>query len=126
MSPKKILVIEDDPVGRQVIVDYLTAHGYEVSTATNGDEGVTKAATEKPDLVVCDILLPRKSGFEVCFEIKSARSVHSVPVVLMSAVCNDSYSEFYAAVNLRADGFLVKPFAMSSLLSRVQMLLPAA
>ncbi len=122
---KKILIVEDDPIGRKVLTDYLTAHGYDVSTASTGTEGVAMAAAQSPDLVVCDVLLPRKSGFEVCFEIKRAPATREVPILLMSAVCKDSHSEFYAAVDLHAEGYFVKPFMMSALLARIRTLLAA-
>lgn len=122
---KKILIVEDDPIGRKVLTDYLTAHGYDVSTASTGTEGVAMAAAQSPDLVVCDVLLPKKSGFEVCFEIKRAPATREVPILLMSAVCKDSHSEFYAAVDLHAEGYFVKPFRMSALLARIRTLLAA-
>jgi len=121
---KRILVIEDDPIGRKVMTDYLVAHGYEVETAQNGVEGVEAAEREKPDLILCDVLLPKKSGFEVCFEVKRTTHGQKTPVVLMSAVCKDAHSEFYAAVDLHAEGYFVKPFMMSALLSRIRTLLP--
>jgi DNA-binding response OmpR family regulator len=123
---KHILVIEDDAIGQKVVVDCLRAHGYDVSVARTGPEGVDLALRQKPDLVLCDVLLPQKSGFEVCFEIKRASGGREVPVILMSAVCKDSYSEYYASVDLRAQGYLVKPFPMSTLLDRVRQVLAAA
>jgi DNA-binding response OmpR family regulator len=123
LASKRILVIEDDAIGQKVVVDCLRAHGYDVSVARTGPEGVDLALREKPDLVLCDVLLPQKSGFEVCFEIKRGLEV---PVILMSAVCKDSYSEYYASVDLRAQGYLVKPFPMSTLLDRVRQVLTAA
>jgi DNA-binding response OmpR family regulator len=128
-ASKRILVIEDDAIGQKVVVDCLRAHGYDVSVARTGPEGVDLAIRDKPDLVLCDVLLPQKSGFEVCFEIKRALSGgrgREVPVILMSAVCKDSYSEYYASVDLRAQGYLVKPFPMSTLLDRVRQVLAAA
>src|SRR6185369_3816315 len=107
---KRILVVEDDPIGRKVLVDALTAYGYDVDVAVTGTEGVEMAARHKPDLVVCDVALPKKSGFEVCFEIKRAPETRDVPVIFMSAVCKDAHSEFYASIDLRAQGYFVKPF----------------
>ncbi len=121
--PKRILVVEDDPIGQKVVVDALTAYGYEVSVARTGPEGVEKAARERPDLVVCDVLLPQKSGFEVCFEIKRAPETRDVPVIFMSAVCRDTYSESYASVDLRAQGYFVKPFSLSAMIDRIAELL---
>jgi DNA-binding response OmpR family regulator len=122
---KRILVIEDDAIGQKFVVDCLTAHGYEVSVARTGPEGVQRATQDRPDLVLCDVLLPQKSGFEVCFEIKRSATTRDVPVIFMSAVCKDSYSEYYASVDLRAQGYLVKPFSMSAMLERVRQALAA-
>lgn len=122
---KRILVVEDDPIGQKVVADYLKAHGYRVSVARTGPEGVEKAAILRPDLVVCDVLLPQKSGFEVCFEIKRAKETRDVPVIFMSAVCRDTHSERHAEVGLHAQGYFVKPFSMKILLERIEELLAA-
>ena len=122
---KRILVVEDDPIGRKILVDSLTAHGYIVSHARTGPEGVKKAKDEAPDLVVCDVLLPQKSGFEVCFEIKQAATTREVPFIFMSAVCKDAHSEFYASVDLKADAYFVKPFPMAAMIARIHEVLAA-
>lgn len=122
---KKILVIEDDPVGRRMISDFLTAKGYHVIAATNGVDGVEYARLVDPDLVLCDVLLPRKSGFEVCFDLKRPESGVRAPIILMSAVLQGTREQGYARDELRADAYLVKPFQMSSMLSSIERLLPA-
>jgi DNA-binding response OmpR family regulator len=122
---KKILVIEDDPVGRRMITDFLTAKGYQVIWAANGADGVDMARMVQPDLVLCDVLLPRKSGFEVCFDLKRVGSEIQAPVVLMSAVLRSSEEQTYAKNGLRADAYLVKPFPMSTMLARIEQLLAA-
>ena len=120
---KRILVIEDDPVGREMLNDCLTAWGYHVVWASNGDEGVELAKLVNPDLVLCDVLLPKKSGFEVCFELKRGGS--RMPVVLMSAILQGNAEQRYAKEDLRADAYLVKPFQMSTMLARIEQLLAA-
>ena len=125
MPSKRILVVEDDPTGREVIADFLTAHGYTVKVATNGDEALELWRQERPDLVVADVLLPRKNGFEVCFEIKRTEAGARTPVLLISAVCTDAAAELYAATGVRAQGYLTKPFKMRQLLARVRELLAA-
>ena len=121
---QRILVVEDDPIGQKVVVDFLTARGYRVSSARTGTEGVEKALRMKPDLVVCDVLLPQKSGFEVCFEIKRAPETRDTPFIFMSAVCKDAYSEQYAT-ELKAQGYFVKPFPLKAMLDRIRELLAA-
>ncbi len=122
-SAKRILVVEDDPVGQRLLIDGLTAHGFHVLLARTGPEGIERAEREQPDLVVCDVLLPQKSGFEVCFEIRRAPATRDVPVIMMSAVCRDAYSEAYASVDLRADGYFLKPFSMTAMVGRIRELL---
>jgi DNA-binding response OmpR family regulator len=125
--PKRVLVVEDDPIGQKIVVDALTAYGYQVSVARTGPEGVEKAMRERPDLVVCDVLLPQKSGFEVCFEIKRAAATRDVPVIFMSAVCRDTYSTAYASIDLRAQGYFVKPFSVTAMMDRIgELLAPLA
>ena len=79
MASKRILVVEDDPIGREAIADFLTAHGYAVQVATNGVEALDLWRRERPDLILADVLLPRKSGFEVCFEVKRTEAGQNVP-----------------------------------------------
>lgn len=119
--PKKILLVEDDPIGRGAIKDFLTARGYWVSIASTGTEALKKFQEDTPDLLLVDVLLPQRSGFEVCFEVK--RVDPSKPVVLMSAVCKDQHSTQYASESLQAQGYLVKPFKMGALLGQIEKLL---
>ena len=125
---KKILVVEDDPVNLQILSDFLEAHGYEIKAAVNGVEGVERFAHEHPDLMLIDIQLPRKNGFEVCSEVKRAPEGANTKVLLMSAVyTHREHVERYAAPGL-ADGYLLKPFDLAELLARVRGLIgvPAA
>jgi len=125
VTKKRILVIEDDAVGRTMLHDYLVARGYSVIAATNGAEGLELARMVRPDLVLCDVLLPKKNGFEVCFELKRPANGPPLPVVLMSAILSSRDEQKYAQGDLHADAILVKPFAMSAMLARVEQLLTA-
>ena len=120
---KTILVVEDDPTGRKAIVDFLTSLGYQVEVATNGVDALEAYDRVRPDLALVDVLLPRKSGFEVCFEIKRKSHGRETPVLLMSAVRCDTFDVKYASADLRAQGYLMKPFRMSSLAMQVRELL---
>jgi CheY-like chemotaxis protein len=119
---KRILVVEDDPIAQKVMVDFLTARGYRVTLAKTGPEGIEKALLLRPALVLCDVALPQKNGFEVCFEIKHAPETRDVPVIFMSAVCRDEHSK-QVATDLRAQGYFVKPFALVDMLERIHELL---
>lgn len=122
---QRILVIEDEPVAQKVVTDYLASRGYQVHWARNGAEGLELAKILQPDLVLCDVLLPRKSGFEVCFELKR-KDQGDVPVILMSAILSSDGDQRYAKEGVRADAFLPKPFSMGQMLKRIQELLPKA
>lgn len=123
----KILVVEDDPVNAMVVSDYLQAHGYDVRCARTGTEGVELFGTIRPDMMIVDVMLPRKSGFEVCFEVKRTDHGRTMPLVFMSAVYRDEkQGERYAVEDLHADAFLVKPFDLSRLLGTVRQLVGEA
>ncbi len=120
---KRVLVVEDDPLNVQVMTHFLRAHGYDTVVARNGVEGLEAFNTLDPDLVVADIQLPRKNGFEVCFDIKRTARGKRTPVLLMSAVYTDTdHAERYSA-ELAAEAFLVKPFEMNTFLKRVRNLI---
>lgn len=126
MTLKKILVVEDDPVNLQILSDFLTAHGYQTCHAVTGPEGVDSFHREHPDLMLVDVQLPRKNGFEVCSEIKQSEDGAQTRVLLMSAVYTGrEHSDRYAKPGL-ADGYLLKPFDLAELLSRVRGLIGGA
>jgi len=124
---KKILVVEDDPINLQILTDYLGANGYEMRGATNGVEGVAAFHAEHPDLMLIDVQLPRKSGFEVCFDVKRTATGATMPVLLMSAVYTPRDERDRLAAPGLAAGYLTKPFDLGHLLSTVRSLIgPAA
>jgi DNA-binding response OmpR family regulator len=123
---KTVLLVEDDPVNGQVMSHFLEAHGYRTVLARNGVEGVEVFERESPDLAVVDVQLPRKNGFEACFDMKRTDHGRTTPILLMSAVYTDTaHAERYSA-ELKAEGYLVKPFEMEALLQRVESLIGPA
>ena len=123
-SRKRILVVEDDAISARMLRDYLEAHGYEISLASNGSEGLERFEREQPDLMIVDVALPKKSGFELCFDVKRTTHGRCMPVLLMSAVYRDGdHAEAIPNAELRAQDYLAKPFDLSVLLRRVQTLL---
>jgi len=119
---KKILVVEDDPVNQMILIDFLTANGYQTVAASTGPEGIDRFVRETPDLCLVDVQLPRKSGFELVREIKGHGA--TVPVLLMSAVYNDEdQSTRTIQLGALADGYLTKPFDLVQLLAQVRQLL---
>lgn len=124
---KTILVVEDDPLNLQILTDFLAAHGYRIRGAQTGPEGVESFRAARPDLMLIDIQLPRKNGFEVCFEVRQEDAGRDLPVLLMSAVYTDTeHALRYSEQGLRADGYVTKPFELSALLEKVRGLIGEA
>ena len=126
-SAKKILVVEDDPVNLQILTDYLAANGYAMHGASDGAAGIRAFFSERPDLLLVDVQLPKKSGFEVCFEVKRSSEGAAIPVLLMSAVYAPRDQLDRLAAPGMAAGYLTTPFALAELLTQVRSLIgPAA
>jgi two-component system alkaline phosphatase synthesis response regulator PhoP len=116
---KRILVIEDEPQMLLGLRDNLELEGYEVQTAADGEDGLVKAAAFAPDLVILDVMLPRKNGFDVCRELR-ARS-NSTPVVMLTA--RSAETDKVLGLELGADDYVTKPFSITELLARVRAVL---
>jgi DNA-binding response OmpR family regulator len=124
---KKILVVEDDPVNQMILLDFLAANGYDTMGASSGPEGIDRFERDAPDLLLVDIQLPRKNGFELLREIRSRPDGKSTPILLMSAVYNDhDQSSRTIQLGTLADGYLCKPFDLVRLLAQVRQLLGEA
>lgn len=124
---KKILVVEDDPVNQMILSDFLAANGYETIAASSGPEGIERFDRDAPDLLLVDVQLPRKSGFEIVAEIKSRPTGKKTPILLMSAVYTDrDQSSRTVQLGTLADGYLSKPFDLVHLLEQVRLLLGEA
>lgn len=124
---KKILVVEDDPVNQQILSDFLAANGYETLAAASGPEGIARFDHDAPDLLLVDVQLPRKNGFELCREIKSRPRGQGTPILLMSAVYSDrDQTNRSAEIGTLAEGYLTKPFDLVVLLATVRQLLGEA
>jgi len=118
---KKILVIEDDPAISR-LVDYSLKHeGYDVTTASNGLEGIRKAHYETPDLVILDVMLPGMDGFEICHQLKSESGTSKLPILMFSAKAQEVDKDTGRKVG--ADDYLPKPAAPAEIVNRVEKLL---
>lgn len=107
-----------------ILADFLAANGYETVAASSGPEGIERFDRDAPDLLLVDVQLPRKNGFEVVREIKSRPTGKTTPILLMSAVYTDrDQSSRTVQLGTLADGYLSKPFDLVHLLSTVRQLL---
>ncbi len=103
---KKILFIEDEPTLQKAIGRYLEQEGYEVKNALDGDLGLEIAKKEKPDLILLDIILPKRDGFEVLSELKTDEETKNIPVIVLTNLEGDADVE--KALSLGATTYLVK------------------
>lgn len=115
----RILLVEDEPGLVMTLSDLLSAEGYQVETATDGESGLAKAAGGHFDLVVLDVMLPKKSGFEVCRELRQQGK--DVAVLMLTA--KTQVVDRVVGLKLGADDYLTKPFDPSELIARIEALL---
>ena len=118
MSKKKILIIDDSQFMANLISEILTEAGYDVITAADGYQGLQKVETEKPDLVILDIVMPGISGFEVCKLLRSDDRNNLMPIIMLTAQENED--DKLTGLELGADDYIIKPFNKRELVSRVR------
>lgn len=115
----EVLVIDDDEKITSLLRRSLAFDGYKVRTANNGKEGLEKMLEKEPDLVILDVMMPQLDGWEVCRRIRESGS--KVPILMLTA--KDEVADRVKGLDLGADDYLVKPFALEELLARVRALL---
>src|SRR5258708_444826 len=113
----KILTIEDDKFFQKFYTTKLTEHGYEVFIAANGVEGLQKARENHPDLILLDIIMPQKDGFEVLEEMRGDPHLKNIPVIVFSTLGQEE--DVQKAMNLGAKGYVNKSlFDLDSLIAK--------
>ena len=117
----KVLIADDSIAVRKVAERLLTEAGFGVTLAANGEEALAYLAKETPDVVVSDVIMPDRSGYEVCTFVRAQRALANTPVLLISGIVNDEVTK--QAESCHADGVLKKPFQGTSLKDRVLELL---
>jgi two-component system alkaline phosphatase synthesis response regulator PhoP len=118
----RILLVEDEPGLLMTLTDRLASEGFAVETATDGEAGLARALAEPFDLVILDVGLPRKNGFDVCRDLRQ-RSV-GVPVIMLTA--RGQVVDKVVGLKIGADDYVTKPFEMMELLARIEALLRRA
>lgn len=121
----RILIVEDDSLLLRMYQKKLEKDGYEVITAVDGEAGVQSASENKPDMILLDILLPKKSGFEVLEELKSDNETKDIPVVILSNLGN-SEADIERGLELGAVAYLIKSQVVpSDVVAKVKEVLSA-
>lgn len=111
----KILVVDDERAIADIIKFNLEKEGYEVETAHDGEEGLSKVKMFGPDLVLLDIMMPKKDGFQV---LKELRLIHKFPIIMLTA--KEEEVDKVLGLELGADDYIVKPFSMRELIARIK------
>jgi len=124
----KILIVDDDPDILVAIGAVLEARDYQVATARDGEEGLAKLKEEKPDLMILDLLMPRKDGFAVCKELKDPRwlKYSNVPILILTSIREEVSRRRYeleTGLSLDVDDYVEKPIDPFLLVERVESLL---
>ncbi len=118
----RILIIEDERNMVAGLQFNLEARGYKVSAAYDGEEGYRKAVEQHPDLVILDLMLPKRDGYDVCRKLK--KEVPDIPIVMLTARSQES--EIVLGLELGADDYVTKPFSVLELIARIKMVLRRA
>jgi two-component system alkaline phosphatase synthesis response regulator PhoP len=118
----RVLLVEDEPGLQMVLTDRLTSEGYTVETASDGDEGLARASGEPFDLILLDVMLPRRDGFDVAKTLR--RQGVQTPILMLTA--KGQVVDRVVGLKLGADDYLTKPFEMIELLARMEALLRRA
>ena len=113
--PKKILIVEDEANIRELLRLYLEREGYTVLEAENGVEGIKKWKSDKPDMLLLDVMMPVMDGWEVCREI---RAESDVPIIMLTA--KGETADRVSGLEMGADDYIVKPLEMPEVIARVR------
>lgn len=114
----KILVIEDEEAIRDKIMTVLRYEGFETLGAAEGDEGVSAAADNSPDLIICDVLMPRMNGYGALSALRANEKTAAIPVIFLTAAA--SRADQRKGMELGADDYITKPYTVDELLSAVR------
>ena len=121
MKKQKIIVVEDEPDLVDVVTYNLQREGYFVLAAQRGDEGLNLIRSERPDLVLLDLMLPGMDGLSICRQMKSDGSLSEIPIIIASAKGEES--DVVIGLEMGADDYLAKPFSPRELLARIKAVL---
>jgi DNA-binding response OmpR family regulator len=126
MADKYILIVDDDPDLVETVAMMLEAKGYEAGKAYDGLEGEEAIKKRRPDVVILDVMMPRKNGYQLCKELKSNKWTQEIPVILLTAVGEAVPTTSYShaeGMAVEAEDFIPKPVDAATLVEAVERLL---
>lgn len=121
MDHKRILMIDDENLNIQIMKEYLESKGYEFLSARDGDEGIKKAIETNPNLVIVDLIMPKKDGFAVCEALKKMPETSGTPIILMTGF--DAEDLEVRSRYFGADEVVRKPYVVEELIKKVKHIL---
>jgi DNA-binding response OmpR family regulator len=116
----KILVVDDEHSVRSLVADFFTPLGYQVITTENGNDALELAATEEPDVILLDVVMPGLDGTDVCKALRANEKTANIPVIMMTGFPGAAIDVSQSA----PDDLVLKPFMLSDLLKRVRAIIP--
>ena len=120
----RVLVVDDEPSIAKVLRKQLEVAGFEVNVGVDGEDGLTKAREWRPDLLVLDVMLPKRNGHEVCSALRQDEQFRRLPIIMLTAKAQRQDQQ--EAMQRGADAYLAKPFQLEELLAKVRALLAKA
>lgn len=119
--PEKVLVVEDEPDTLLLLKESLESEGFQVVTATDGIEAEEKTHAENPDIIILDISLPKRNGYEVCRRLREDKSSFGIPIVMLTA--KRDYGSRLRGFLQGACEYIAKPFSTEDLIKKIRKLL---
>jgi DNA-binding response OmpR family regulator len=119
--PSRVLIVEDEPDIRDLVVHHLKREGYQVSAASSGEEALRQVQAAPPDLVLLDLMMPAMDGLEVCRRLRQDPATAMLPIVMLTAKGDEV--DRVLGLEIGADDYIVKPFSPRELLARVRAVL---
>jgi twitching motility two-component system response regulator PilH len=118
-----ILIVDDSPTETHVLTTMLKKHGFEVSTADNGEDGINKARAEKPDLILMDVVMPGINGFQAARQLSNDADTRDIPIIIVST--KDQATDKMWGLRQGAKDYITKPAQEKDLISKINGLLSA-
>ena len=120
----RILLVDDEPSIVKMVGKRLEVEGFQVLVAMDGQEGLNKAQTERPDLMILDLMLPKMNGYEVCSALKHDARYQNIPIILFTAKAQDKDEKF--GMECGANAYVRKPFRAQELVEKIRTLISIA
>lgn len=121
MSKVKVMVVDDSPTELKLMSEPFLSQGYDLVTAIDGEEALKKAESERPDLIVLDVVMPKLNGFNVCRQIKKSADLKNIKVILLTS--KNQESDKFWGQKQGADAYMTKPFTGEDLLAAASRLM---